>query len=145
MKIELLLNSAPIKQTYWKGRGEAGRELYIGGKKMDLESDLKKVSLINRNKFAGLEKAQGKSRDLSQPQQPKHFRVFRQKASSLQKIISRWDEAQTAQSSYWSVREILYSDWLIAATLSRYPLLYSLCSNHLYHLSFSLLEHLYWE
>ncbi len=55
---------------------------------MDLESDLKKVSLINRNKFAGLEKAQGKSRDLSQPQQPKHFRVLRQKASSLQKIIS---------------------------------------------------------
>ena len=56
---------------------------------MDLESDLKKVSLINRNKFAGLEKAQRKSQDLSQPQQPKHFRVLRQKASSLQKIISR--------------------------------------------------------
>ena len=32
MKIELLLNSAPIKQTYCKGRGKAsGGELYIGG------------------------------------------------------------------------------------------------------------------
>ena len=33
MKIELLLNSAPIKQTYCKGgeRRAAGRELYIGG------------------------------------------------------------------------------------------------------------------
>ena len=67
MKIELLLNSAPIKQTYWKGWGEAsgGRELYIGGEKMDLESDLKKVSLINRNKFAGPEQARGNSQDLS--------------------------------------------------------------------------------
>ena len=87
---------------------------------MDLESDLKKVSLINRNKFVGLEKAQGKSRDLSQPQQPKHFRVLRQKASSLQKIISRWDEAGAAQSSYWSVREILFSDRLIEAGIPSY-------------------------
>ena len=50
------------------GRGErqgAGRELYIGGEKMDLESDLKKVSLINRNKFAGPEQAPGNSEDLS--------------------------------------------------------------------------------
>ena len=55
---------------------------------MDLESDLKKVSLINRNKFARTEQSQGESRDLTRPQQPKHFRVLRQKASSLQKIIS---------------------------------------------------------
>ena len=119
MKIELLLNSAPIKQTYWKGRGEAGRELYIGGKKMDLESDLKKVSLINRNKFAGPEQARETQR-ISQSQQPKHLRVLRQKASSLQKIISRWDEAGAAQSSYWSVREILFSDWLIEAGIPSY-------------------------
>ena len=32
---------------------------------MDLESDLKKVSLINRNKFAGPEPAQENSEDLS--------------------------------------------------------------------------------
>ena len=32
---------------------------------MDLESDLKKVSLINRNKFAGPEQAPGNSQDLS--------------------------------------------------------------------------------
>ena len=32
---------------------------------MDLESDLKKVSLINRNKFAGPEQAPGNSEDLS--------------------------------------------------------------------------------
>ena len=82
MKIELLLNSAPIKQTYCKGgeRRAAGRELYIGGKKTDLESDLKKVSLINRNKFAGLEQAQGESQHLSQSQQPKHFKSFETKS-----------------------------------------------------------------